>query len=206
MTTDVEETREFEGPEEDERYRVVLVNAKILVVDDSRPVRLVHKRTLESAKAYVDEAENGKMALAALKKAKEEGRPYDLVLTDLTMPEMGGLDLLKAIRQDPQIQKTRVVIVSSASEKEKVLECAKLGISGYLIKPSKTKVILDTIGQALLSMVERATPSSNGLSSEIVKEIKELIEKKRQEYSLTSTNDPVGEAILAFLKAHASSL
>ncbi|MFW5856366.1 MAG: response regulator [Planctomycetota bacterium] len=131
-----------------------LRGVRILLVDDSVILRRVLSRTLRSFGALVEEAEDGKAALGRLLPAAEREEAFELVLLDLDMPVMDGKTLLRMIRNDPLLSATPVLMHTTESGRAKVVECAGMGISGYLVKPSKTERIVEAVAKAL------ATPLS----------------------------------------------
>lgn len=104
---------------------------KILLVDDSATMRKIQKRLLVEM-GYTDilEANNGKEALDILASVNYEVK---LVLCDMNMPEMGGLETLSAIKATHK--EVPVVMCTSVAEKSAVMEAIKLGASNYLVKP-----------------------------------------------------------------------
>jgi two-component system chemotaxis response regulator CheY len=107
---------------------------KILVVDDSSLMRGFAKSSLKQLKLNnVTEAEDGVEALAELKKEK-----YDLILSDLYMPNMDGLELLKAVRSDRDLKNIPFIIMTINKKKESLKEALEAGLNDYLIKPVTT--------------------------------------------------------------------
>jgi two-component system, chemotaxis family, chemotaxis protein CheY len=119
---------------------------KILLVDDSSTMRRIQKNTLASLGfTDVDEAEDGQDAVAKVGKA-----PYELVLMDWNMPNMTGIEALKAIRANPDTAKIPVIMVTSESEKTRILEAIQAGANNYIVKPFTPDVLkekLDTLGK-----------------------------------------------------------
>ncbi len=193
----------------------ILAGAKILVVDDSRTLRSQLANTLGSAKAVVDSAEDGKQALDHLRKARQAGHPFALMMTDLSMPNMSGLDLLRAVRSDPELRTTPVVVISTESERKVILECAKFGISSYLIKPSPTKRILEACEQALeasghgkKSEAEESHPGG-GLSLGQAKGLRQALLAAAKQAADAGVpagtppeQEPVYQTAMAFLRRH----
>ena len=106
-------------------------NLKILVVDDfsvTRTIVINHLRKL----GYSDtvEAENGFSALAKLKSAL-----FDLVVTDHSMSEMSGLDLLKQIRANSDLKRIPVLMVASEELQENIINAIKAGLNDYIVRP-----------------------------------------------------------------------
>lgn len=105
---------------------------KILLVDDSSTMRRIQANTLNSL-GYSDlvQAEDGADALKKLK----ENPDVKLVLLDWNMPNMNGLDCLKAIKADGSTKGIPVMMVTSEAEKTKIIEAVQAGASNYLVKP-----------------------------------------------------------------------
>lgn len=110
---------------------------KALIVDDSRTIRLILRRILVEMGYEVCEAANGREALAAI----ETERPVSLVLTDWNMPEMNGLELVKRLRQNPELAPLRVVMVTTETELGHMVLALNAGANEYVMKPF-TKDIL----------------------------------------------------------------
>ncbi|MGK0179880.1 MAG: two-component system chemotaxis response regulator CheY [Nitrospinales bacterium] len=104
---------------------------KVLVVDDSAVMRQIIKKNLkELGFTELSEAEDG---AAGLKKAGEE--PVDLIVSDWNMPNMTGLEFLKAVRADAKIKGTAFIMVTSEADKEKIMEAVQAGVNQYIVKP-----------------------------------------------------------------------
>ena len=104
---------------------------KVLVVDDSAVMRQIIKKNLkELGFSELSEAENG---AAGLKKAGEE--PVDLIVSGWNMPNMTGLEFLKAVRADASLKGIAFIMVTSESDKEKIMEAVKAGVNQYIVKP-----------------------------------------------------------------------
>lgn len=111
---------------------------KILVVDDKDSVRSAMVDILTSL-GFNDltEAADGNDAWFQIKAEfeGEEKKRFDLVISDMEMPQMSGLDLLKSIRADADVKDTPVIMVTTVNTKDVILETIKLGIGAYIIKP-----------------------------------------------------------------------
>ena len=117
--------------------------ATVLVVDDSECIRQLLCLTLKHAGYEVLEAED---AAAAVRLLRE--RHIDLMLADIEMPSMGGLELVRALRGDSSVSSLRVVFLTSHTEYED--EARELGAVGYLTKPVSTRSLSATVAQQLL--------------------------------------------------------
>jgi two-component system chemotaxis response regulator CheY len=106
---------------------------KTLVVDDFATMRKIVKNVLRQIDITdVTEAENGMVALDLLKKGPAG---FDLIVSDWIMPEMTGIDFLKACKEDEAIRKIPFVMVTAEAQKDSVLEAIKAGVDNYIVKP-----------------------------------------------------------------------
>lgn len=106
---------------------------RLLVVDDSAVTREMIKRTIAAAGlpvAAIDEAGDGHAAIRSL---AQHGA--DVLITDLNMPGMGGVDLVRAVRADPVLRRIAIVVVSTDGSAARRSMLAELGVAGYLAKP-----------------------------------------------------------------------
>lgn len=114
---------------------------KILVVDDFSTMRRILKNILKQIGfTSIEEAEDGNCALAKMRQDK-----YDLVISDWNMPNMTGLDLLKAIRADSALNGVPVLMVTAEAKKENVVEAIKAGVNNYIVKPFTAEVLREKI-------------------------------------------------------------
>ena len=109
---------------------------KILLVEDNIIEILKLKRAIENLgmNHEVLEAENGEVALDSIK--QEEINP-DIVLLDLNMPKMNGLEFLAIVRNDESMRHLPIIILSTSNNNRDLMEAYKLGVSGYILKPLK---------------------------------------------------------------------
>ena len=118
---------------------------KFLVVDDFSSMRRMLRNLLkELGYRDSDEAEDGVVALEKL-----HGAHYDVVLTDWSMPNLSGIELLREIRRDPLLAHLPVLMVTGEALPENRAEATAAGASGYVLKP----FTLDTLGAALASVL-----------------------------------------------------
>ncbi len=112
----------------------------ILVAEDSTSMRKLISFTLQGAGYEVIEAEDGKDAVNKLIKHDK----IDLVISDLNMPNMGGLELLEHLRDNPFYKFTPVVILTTESQVSTVMEAKKAGVNGWIIKPFEPNKLIET--------------------------------------------------------------
>jgi len=117
--------------------------AKILVVDDSAFMRKIMKGILEKmGHNDITEASGGKEAIEKFKEVKP-----DLVLLDIIMPDVGGIDVLREIKGiDPNC---KVIMVTAVGQEAMIDECTKLGAKGYIIKPFEELKVSEAIKDAM---------------------------------------------------------
>ena len=116
--------------------------AKALVVDDSRAVRMILARTLRELGYEVREAANGREALEVIEVEKSAVK---LVLADWNMPEINGLELLKRLRQDPELSSLVVVMVTTETELEQMTAALEAGANEYVMKPFTKDILVEKL-------------------------------------------------------------
>lgn len=116
---------------------------KVLIVDDQEVVRLSYLRSLGSEHCKVDVAASGEEALQAMQQ-----REFDLVLLDLRMPGMDGMEVLKTIKQ--MWPDTEVVMITGYPTVETAKEAVRLGAHGYLAKPLGPNDIVNAANDAVI--------------------------------------------------------
>lgn len=119
-----------------------LAGLRILLVDDNQSIREIVKQLLQLAQVRVDTAENGVVALAMLKDTR-----YDLVLMDLQMPVMGGLEATRRIRQDPALAKLPIVALTAGGLASELDQLKADGITDYLGKPFDYQKLLEVLSR-----------------------------------------------------------
>ncbi len=106
-------------------------NIKVLVVDDFSTMRRIVKNLLKQlGYINIDEAEDGAQAYEKLK-----GGNFGFVVSDWNMPNMDGLELVKAVRSNPDLKNLPILMVTAEAEKEKVITAIQAGVNNYIVKP-----------------------------------------------------------------------
>jgi two-component system, chemotaxis family, chemotaxis protein CheY len=112
-----------------------------LIVDDSRPIRRIEGDILRKLGFETSEAEHGKQALERL-----ESQPLpDVVLVDWNMPEMNGLEFIKAVRQDGRYPGLAILMVTTETETDQMLRALTAGADEYLMKPFQEESLVDKL-------------------------------------------------------------
>lgn len=107
--------------------------AKILLVEDEDFIRQLYKRQFEKAGYVIEDFANGKDGVAAGLKNQ-----YDLILLDIMLPDVNGIDILKQIKENQTVGKTPVVMLTNLGQDDVIKEGFKFGATGYLIKAAYT--------------------------------------------------------------------
>lgn len=117
-------------------------NATILVVDDMPAIRELVKGYLRQlGYREIFDASDGRQALDWVHQRLESASPIDLIISDWNMPQMDGLSLLKSIRSDARTQQVAFIMLTSETEKDKVLEAISSGVDHFIIKPFEKKTL-----------------------------------------------------------------
>ena len=126
-----------------------LEGVRVLVVDDNATNRSILLHHLAAWGAVAAEAEDGPSGLRELRRSNEAGAPYELVVLDMMMPEMTGVDVARAIREDAALVQPRLVILTSAGSSLSDEEDRALAISARLSKPARKDELYKVFVQAL---------------------------------------------------------
>ena len=119
----------------------------ILIVDDSILMRTALKRTIEMVgieTASISEAGNGKEALEVL-----DSKPVDLILTDLNMPEMNGVELIHCLKEKSEYANIPVIVITTESSTIRIEDLLTEGIQDYLHKPFTPEEFREIITRSL---------------------------------------------------------
>jgi two-component system chemotaxis response regulator CheY len=115
---------------------------KALVVDDSRAVRMILAKILKELGYEVSEAANGREALEVM---EGEKAVVKLVLADWNMPEVNGLELLKRLRQMPELSSLVVVMVTTETELTQMAAALEAGANEYVMKPFTKEILVEKL-------------------------------------------------------------
>jgi two-component system sensor histidine kinase/response regulator len=126
-----------------------LFDLRVLVVDDNATNRQILRHQLFAWKMQKGSAANGHEALDLLRAGAAEGKPYSLALLDMQMPEMDGMTLARAIKSDPVISATRLIILTSMGYTHSQDELKAAGIDAYLVKPVRQGKLLECLVRVL---------------------------------------------------------
>jgi two-component system, chemotaxis family, chemotaxis protein CheY len=117
---------------------------KALIVDDSKTIRMVLRSIMDDLGYEVCEAVDGKDALKVI---ETEKAAVTLVLTDWNMPVMNGLDLIKTLRQDPELASLKVIMVTTETEVDHIVSALDAGANEYVMKPFTRDLVREKLEQ-----------------------------------------------------------
>ena len=124
----------------------------VLVVEDSKAIRSMIRVSLEEAGGfYVVEAGNGFEALKTL-----PTRSFDLIITDINMPDINGLELIGYVKSNPTYQDIPLIIVSTEKSEEDKKRGITLGASGYVVKPFRKEELMAMVTKVLEAAARNA--------------------------------------------------
>jgi len=129
--------------------QTVKTSGRILVVDDNHTNRRVLLGQLAHAGFDVDAVASGAGALAAMRQAWIDNRPFDLAVIDFQMPDMDGAMLGERINADPQLSRARIVMLTSMDRHGDMKQFAAMGFAGYLSKPVRARELFECIDRVL---------------------------------------------------------
>jgi len=118
------------------------VKRTVLTVDDSRTMREMVAFTLKGAGYDVLEAEDGRDGLSVAQRNR-----VDLVITDLNMPEMDGLSLIRALRATPTYRTTPILMLTTEADQAKKMEGKNAGATGWIVKPFSPDRLIQVVKQ-----------------------------------------------------------
>ena len=122
---------------------------RLLVVDDNETNRRILRDMLGAEGIAVHEAPRADAGLDALRRGVQAGAPYDLAILDAQVPDLDGFELAGAVRADPELAATKLLILTSAGQRGDGERCRHLGIQAYLTKPIARADLIEAVGTVL---------------------------------------------------------
>lgn len=122
-----------------------LQHLRVLVVDDNQTNRCILEKMLSNWQLLPCLAEAAPKGLDALRVASETETPFDLVISDVNMPEMDGFDFVREIKNSPSLREIPIILLTSSNRSKDLDRCRKLGVQAHLIKPVRQSQMLDAI-------------------------------------------------------------
>ena len=162
----------FESMKPDE-VSASLKDAAILVADDSRLMRIVLKKALqELGFTNISEALDGRDAIRKLSES-----PYELMLLDMEMPEMNGVEVLAAKNTDPKLKEVPAIVISASEHVDLAVKCIEAGAEDYLVKPPNNTLLR---ARVTTSLEKKRLRDMDRLLFARLQEEKELVEIEKE--------------------------
>ena len=172
-----------------------LIGYRVLVVDDYQVNRLIAREMMMSCGAEVGEAESGEQALAAVHEARDSGRPYQIILLDMRMPGMDGLEVARRIREDHLPVEPLILMLSSDDLKPQIERLREIALDAYLVKPITRKELFEAIYRVLKdSNREGAKPMPQRQALSVANSASAGVRKKRV---LVAEDSPDNRMVIA---------
>ena len=132
------------------------MSLKILTVDDSKTIRMIVKKAFKPYDCILLEGENGVEGLAAASKEKP-----DLIVLDITMPVMTGVEMLEKLKSEPSLKEIPVIMLTAESGKENVMQIVKMGVKDYMVKPFKGDQLIERVSR-IIKLEPKKTAGKTG--------------------------------------------
>ncbi len=139
-----------------------LRNLNVLIVDDNRTNRRVLCEQTSSWGMRGRSVKDGPQALKELRSAAERSEPFDIVLLDMQMPGMDGIELARRVKADPLVSSTRLALLTSVGQRGDAAKAEQAGVGAYLTKPVRQSELCDT----LAALVGKAVQDGAGSESD----------------------------------------
>ncbi len=117
---------------------------KILTVDDSKTIRMIVKKAFRPYDCVLFEGENGVEGLAVAGKENP-----DLIVLDITMPIMSGIEMLEKLKSESSLKDIPVIMLTAESGKDNVMQIVKMGVTDYMVKPFKGEQLIERVEKIL---------------------------------------------------------
>jgi signal transduction histidine kinase/CheY-like chemotaxis protein len=137
-----------------------LIGVKALIVDDNLTNRRILEGMFSNWKMKPRSLESAATALAELTSTRQSSEPYELIVTDMHMPEMDGFDLVDRIRKNPGLTDAKIMMLTSGAHRGDADRCKALGISAFLSKPIRQSELRDALLRVLSASHTHAAPTT----------------------------------------------
>ncbi|MDD5275746.1 MAG: response regulator [Methylovulum sp.] len=173
-----------------------LANQRALVTDDSADARIILAQLLESLQLHVVTADSGATALAKIKTADAEGKPFDMVVVDLHMPVMDGLETAQKLHALPLIQPPKLLLITAYDEPNLRATALQSGFDAVLTKPVTPSTLLDTLNRLAPSTMTEPPKELSISDTETA-----LIHNHQNRHLLLCEDNPINQEVaLALLQ------
>ena len=163
-----------------------LADTRVLIVDDNATNRRVVKHNLAAWRMKTDEATSGAEALAKMREAVAAGAKYDLVITDMGLPQMNGVVLSRLIKCDRDLGHAKIIVLSSMASRIEPGIMRVVGIEACLTKPVKQSALFDAIASSLSGVM---------LGEPVVPQRREALPMRNDVRVLVAEDNPVNQKV-----------
>jgi DNA-binding response OmpR family regulator len=132
---------------------------KVLTVDDSKTIRMIVKKAFRPFDCELCEAENGVEGLAAASREKP-----DLIILDITMPIMNGIEMLEKLKGEASLKDIPVIMLTAESGQDNVMRIVKMGVRDYMVKPFKGEQLIERVKGIAELQAKKADTSAEDVS------------------------------------------
>ncbi len=126
---------------------------KVLAVDDSKTIRKIVSKAFSAYDCEIMEAENGIEGLSMVSNVKP-----DLIILDITMPVMNGVEMLGKLKGQPDMKDIPVIMLTAESGKDNVMQIVKMGVRDYMVKPFKGEQLIERVMKIVALKPKEAPP------------------------------------------------
>ncbi len=148
-----------------------LHDIRVLITDDNKTNRKILETMVKTLGCRIMSVSSGVEAIRELKKAAGDGDPFDVMLLDMQMPGMNGEHTTVIVKNSEEIKDVNIIILTSLGTRGDTADIRKIGCSGYLIKPVKESLLMETIA-AVLADPKAKTETPSMITSHTVKDTK----------------------------------
>lgn len=142
---------------------------KVLTVDDSKTIRMIVKKAFQTYSCEITEAENGVEGLAAAAKIKP-----GLIILDITMPIMNGVEMLERLKGDEDLKNIPVIMLTAESGKDNVMNIVKKGIKDYMVKPFKGEDLIERV-RKIMPLEPKAEEADDKKPSKYFTQVEDVV-------------------------------
>jgi DNA-binding response OmpR family regulator len=142
---------------------------KVLTVDDSKTIRMIVKKAFKDYDCELFEAENGVEGLAIAAKEKP-----GLIVLDITMPVMNGIEMLEKMKSEPELKNIPVIMLTAESGKDNVMHIVKMGVKDYMVKPFKGEDLIGRVSKIMQLKPKPAAGSAEGNGNKYFSQVEDI--------------------------------
>jgi DNA-binding response OmpR family regulator len=142
---------------------------KVLTVDDSKTIRMIVKKAFKQYDCELFEGENGVEGLAAAAKEKP-----GLIVLDITMPVMNGIEMLEKLKNEPELKDIPVIMLTAESGKDNVMQIVKMGVKDYMVKPFKGEELIARVEKIMKLFPKPADDETAGNGNKYISQIEDV--------------------------------